>query len=65
MVNLSEQKYSIIWSFNPSGTYAPKHGYTDLILEHIDEPSPWWGTTNLEVEVPSKSQIIHVASPHK
>jgi hypothetical protein len=45
MVNLSDQKDTLIWSFNPSGNYSPKQGYMALILEHIEEPTPWWGTT--------------------
>jgi hypothetical protein len=58
MVNLSEQKYSIIWSFNPSGTYSPKHGYTDLILEHIDEPSPLWGTKIWKLKCLEKAKLF-------
>jgi hypothetical protein len=43
LVNLTYQKDSLIWSFNLSRGYAPKHGYTALILKHIDDLAPGGG----------------------
>jgi hypothetical protein len=58
LFNLIDQKDSLIWSFNPSGNYAPKHRYTTLILEHIDDPAPWWGTTLWKLKCPAKSKMF-------
>jgi hypothetical protein len=58
MVNLTDQPNSPIWSFNPAGTYTPKQGYLALILEHIEEPAPWWGAILWKLKCPTKEKLF-------
>jgi hypothetical protein len=58
MVTLTDQPNSLIWSFNLVGTYTPKQGYLALILEHIDEPAPWWGSILWKLNCPPQEKLF-------
>jgi hypothetical protein len=51
-VRLSDQEDQLIWSFNPTGKYSPKHGYLSLIQATKQEPPPWWGKLLWKLKCP-------------
>jgi hypothetical protein len=57
MVNIFDKKYTLISSFNPIGTYSLKHGYLALILEHVNEPIPWWSAKLWKLKCLTKSKL--------
>jgi len=57
VVSLTGPLDSLIWSFNPTRIYTLKQGYLALILEHIDEPAPWWGSILWKLHSPPKQNF--------
>jgi hypothetical protein len=52
------QEDTLIWSFNPSGGYAPKFGYSSLILEQIVGPPSWWRNLPWKLKCLTKSKLF-------
>ena len=58
MFNITDQQDSLIWSFNPAGTYTPNQGYLALVLEHIEESAPWWGAILWKLKCLAKEKLF-------
>jgi hypothetical protein len=57
-VKLGEDEDQLLWSLNPSRTYAPKLGYRALVEEGLVGQLVWWWRIIWKLRCPSKNKIF-------